>query len=64
MSSDYGNNDLIKRYLGYYLFDALGVKNNDVWYYILALFDVEYNTIVNYEIVESEDSETIFYFFI
>ena len=31
---------------GYYLFDALWVKINSVWNYILALFDLQSNTIV------------------
>ncbi len=46
-------------YSGYYLFDSLWVKIDGEWYYLLALFDIELNTIVNYEIVESEDEKTL-----
>ena len=35
---------------GYYLFDALWVKINSVWNYMLALFDLQSNTIVSYDL--------------
>ena len=46
-------------YSGYYLFDSLWVKINGVWNYLLALFDLELNTIISTEIVDSESSKTI-----
>ena len=41
-------------FLGYYLFDAHWVKKNGNWKYLLALFDLELNTIVAKELVDSE----------
>ena len=49
-------------YSGYYLFDSLWVKINGQWKYILTLFDIKMNTIVNYKIVNSESSKTIYSF--
>ena len=49
-------------YSGYYLFDSLWVKINGEWSYILALFDVKFNTLVSVKLVESEDSKTIYQF--
>ena len=50
---DYG------RYSGYYLFDTLWVKIYGKWKYLLALFDVKLNTIVSYEIVNTESEKII-----
>ena len=47
---------------GYYLFDALWVKKNGKWKYLLALFDLELNTIVAKELVDSEIVENIYNF--
>ena len=47
---------------GYYLFDALWVKKNGKWKYLLALFDLELNTIVAKELVESETVENVYDF--
>ena len=47
---------------GYYLFDALWVKKNGNWKYLLALFDLELNTIVAKELVDSETVETVYNF--
>ena len=47
---------------GYYLFDALWVKKNGNWKYLLALFDLELNTIVAKELVDSETVHTIYNF--
>ena len=44
---------------GYYLFDALWVKINSVWNYILALFDLQSNTIVSYDLASSESEKSI-----
>jgi len=49
-------------YSGYYLFDSLWIKINGQWKYILALFDLKLNTLINYKIVDSEDSKTIYQF--
>ena len=49
-------------FLGYYLFDALWVKKNGNWMYILALFDLELNTIVAKELVDSETMDTAYNF--
>lgn len=49
-------------YSGYFLFDALWIRINGYWKYILALFDLKINTIINYEIVVSESSEVIYSF--
>lgn len=49
-------------YSGYYLFDSLWVKINGQWKYVLTLFDVKMNTIVNYKIVNSESSKVIYSF--
>ena len=47
---------------GYYLFDSLWVKIKGRWKYLLALFDVKMNTIVSFDLVESEGSKTIYDF--
>ena len=47
---------------GYYLFDALWVKKNGKWKYLLALFDLELNTIVAKELVDSETVENVYDF--
>ena len=49
-------------FLGYYLFDALWVKKNGNWKYLLALFDLELNTIVAKELVDSETVHTVYNF--
>ena len=49
-------------YSGYYLFDSLWVKINGQWKYILTLFDIKMNTIINYKIVNSESFKTIYSF--
>ena len=47
---------------GYYLFDALWVKKNGEWNYLLALFDLELNTIVAKELVDSETVDNVYNF--
>lgn len=47
---------------GYYLFDTLWVKKNGNWKYLLALFDLELNTIVAKELVDSETVENVYNF--
>ena len=47
---------------GYYLFDALWVKKNGKWKYLLALFDLELNTIVAKELVDSETVDNVYDF--
>ena len=47
---------------GYYLFDSLWVKIEGKWKYLLALFDIKMNTIVSFDLVESEGSKTIYDF--
>ena len=49
-------------YSGYYLFDALWVKKNGVWKYLLALFDLELNTIISRELVDSESVDVVYKF--
>ena len=44
---------------GYYLFDALWVKINSTWNYLLALFDLHSNTIVSYDLASSESEKSI-----
>jgi hypothetical protein len=44
------------------LFDSLWVKKNGVWKYLLALFDLELNTIISRELVDSESIDTIYKF--
>ena len=46
-------------YSGYYLFDSLWVRQNGKWKYLLALFDLELNTIVSRELVDSETVDSI-----
>ena len=44
-------------YSGYYLFDALWVKKNGVWKYLLALFDLEIELLsFSRELVDSDVS--------
>lgn len=62
LKSNYTNKQENSCYSGYYLFDSLWVKKNGVWKYILALFDLELNTIVSRELVDSETVETIYKF--
>ena len=47
---------------GHYLFDSLWVKKNGNWKYLLALFDLELNTIVAKELVDSETVDTVYNF--
>lgn len=49
-------------YSGYYLFDILWLKINGKWNYFLALFDIELDYLVSYEIVESKDMKTLYNF--
>ena len=49
-------------YSGYYLFDSLWVKIKGKWNYLLALFDLELNTIISFDLAESEDIKTIYNF--
>ena len=44
---------------GYYIFDALWVRKDGEWLYLICLFDVKINTIVARSLVKSESTETI-----
>ena len=44
---------------GYYIFDALWVRKDGEWLYLICLFDVKINTIVARSLVKSESAETI-----
>ena len=44
---------------GYYIFDALWVKKDGNWWYLICLFDVKINTIVLRSLVKSESSDII-----
>ena len=44
---------------GYYIFDALWVRKDGEWWYLICLFDVKINTIVARSLVKSESAETI-----
>ena len=56
---NYNNNQQIKSYSGYYVFDSLWVKISGKWKYMLALMDGQHNTIINTKIVEEERSKNI-----
>lgn len=56
------NKDKIDVYSGYYLFDALWVSINGIWYYLLAIVDIKHNTIINVELASNESSTTIYNF--
>ena len=60
--AEYDDRDKYDRFSGHYIFDALWVENSGRWMYLLALFDVKFNTIVSYSLVESESEEEIFKF--
>ena len=47
---------------GYYLFDSLWVRKNGNWKYLFALFDLELNTIVAKELVDSETVDNVYNF--
>ena len=47
---------------GYCLFDSLWVKQKGEWKYLLALFDLELNTIVSRELTDSETIDNIYNF--
>ena len=47
---------------GYYIFDALWVRKDGEWWYLICLFDVKINTIVARSLVKSESTETIYKF--
>lgn len=47
---------------GYYIFDALWVRKDGEWWYLICLFDVKINTIVARSLVKSESTETIYSF--
>ena len=52
----------IKEYSGYYAFDALWIKIDELgnkWVFLLALADVLHNTLVAYKIVEKETEEVL-----
>lgn len=44
---------------GYYIFDALWVKKNSKWKYLVCLFDFKLNTIVGRSLLDSETSDAI-----
>ena len=62
LDSQYENKLEDACYSGYYLFDALWVKKNGVWKYLLALFDLELNTIISRELVDSESVDVVYKF--
>ncbi len=47
---------------GYYLFNTLWLKINSALNYILALFKLESNTIVSYDLAFSESEKCIYKF--
>ena len=52
----------IEEYSGYYAFDALWIKIDELgnkWVFLLALADVLHNTLVAYKIVEKETEEEV-----
>ena len=52
----------IKEYSGYYAFDVLWIKINELgnkWVFLLELADVSHNTLVAYKIVEKETEEEV-----
>ena len=44
---------------GYYIFDALWVKMNGKWKYLLCLYDSKLNTLVGRSLVDSETTEIV-----
>ena len=55
----------LKNYSGYYVFDSLWIKIDDIsdkYIYFFALFDVQHQTLVDYKIVEEENSKTVYDF--
>ena len=62
LNSDYEINYENWIFSGYYLFDALWVKKNGKWKYLLALFDLKLNTIVAKELVDSETIDNVYNF--
>ena len=58
-------NPKIKEYSGYYVFDALWIKINEIsdkWVFLLALVDACHDTIISYKVVEQETEEEIYKF--
>lgn len=47
---------------GYYILDALWVKKNSKWKYLICLFDSKLNTIVGRSLLDSETTEEIEFF--
>ena len=62
MNSDYEIKYENWTFSGYYLFDALWVKKNGKWKYLLALFDLKLNTIVAKELFDSETIDNVYNF--
>ena len=55
----------LKNYSGYYVFDSLWIKIDEIgdkYIYFFALFDVKHHTLVDYKIVEEENSKTVYDF--
>lgn len=62
LSSQYDIRDELGRFSGNYIFDALWVKENCKWKYLLVLFDTKFNTAVSFKLVDSESEEEIYLF--
>ena len=55
----------IENYSGYYVFDSLWVKIDEIsdnYVYFFALFDVHHKTLVDYKIVKEENSTEVYNF--
>ncbi|WP_323736288.1 hypothetical protein PXD04_10455 [Methanosphaera sp. ISO3-F5] len=55
----------LETYSGYYVFDSLWVKIDEIsdnYVYFFALFDVHHRTLVDYKIVEEENSTEVYNF--
>ena len=55
----------LENYSGYYVFDSLWIKVDEIsdnYIYFFALFDVQHRTLVDYKIVEEENSKTVYDF--
>ncbi|MDO4963839.1 MAG: hypothetical protein Q4E75_07090 [bacterium] len=65
VSYNEGYKSELKKYSGYYIFDSLWVKVDELknkYSFLLVLFDSEYNTVVSYKLVENESEKEIYEF--
>ena len=60
-----GYESKLENYSGYYVFDSLWIKIDEIsdkYIYFFALFDIQHQTLVDYKIIEDENSDEVYKF--